>query len=253
MTEPWELTATDALARMRAKELSPVELLASVRARAEVVEPRVNALTEQLADPADDAARESEARFQRGEGIRPLEGLPVALKEEMPVAGWRMRYGSLAIDEGAEHTAPVPERIFAAGAVVHVGRPREPHAATAIPIDAPAAPHVVSGRIPTRDAHPAPTQPVPPAQPVPIAASPAQPSSARPAVVPMRPTATPTEPARPVTEPANATRPTLPPATRPATRPVPSRRASSSRDSFALSRSRINGWAPSETTRPGSC
>ena len=119
MTELWELTATEALARMRAKELSPVELLASVRARAEAVEPTVNALTEQLADPADDAARESEARFQRGEGIRPLEGLPVALKEEMPVEGWRMRYGSLAIDEVAEHTAPVPERIFAAGAVVH--------------------------------------------------------------------------------------------------------------------------------------
>ncbi len=119
MTEPWELTATDALARMRAKELSPLELLASVRVRAEAVEPTVNALTEQLADPADEAARESEERFQRGEGIRPLEGLPVAIKEEMPVAGWRMRYGSLAIDEVAEHTAPVPERIFAAGAVVH--------------------------------------------------------------------------------------------------------------------------------------
>ena len=104
---------------MRAKELSPVELLASVRARAEAVEPTVNALTEQLAEPADDAARESETRFQRGEGIRPLEGLPVALKEEMPVEGWRMRYGSLAIDEVAEHTAPVPERIFASGAVVH--------------------------------------------------------------------------------------------------------------------------------------
>ena len=119
MTEPWELTATEALARMRTKELSPVELLASVRARAEAVEPTVNALTEQLAEPADDAARESETRFQRGEGIRPLEGLPIALKEEMPVAGWRMRYGSLAVDEVAQHTAPVPERIFAAGAVVH--------------------------------------------------------------------------------------------------------------------------------------
>ena len=46
MTEPWELTAVDALARMRAKELSPVELLASVRARAEQVEPTVNAFTE---------------------------------------------------------------------------------------------------------------------------------------------------------------------------------------------------------------
>ncbi len=119
MTEPWELTATDALARMRTKEFSPVELLASVRARAAVVEPTVNALTEQLGDSANEAARDSEARYQRGEAIRPLEGLPVALKEEMPVEGWRMRYGSLAVDEISEHTAPVPERIFAAGAVVH--------------------------------------------------------------------------------------------------------------------------------------
>ena len=119
MSEPWELTAADALAKMRAKELSPVELLASVRARADAVEPIVNALSERLDDAASDAARDSETRYASGEDIRTLEGLPVAIKEEMPVAGWRMRYGSLAVDEIAEHTAPVPERIFAAGAVVH--------------------------------------------------------------------------------------------------------------------------------------
>ena len=47
MTEAWALTATDALARMRAKELSPVELLASVQARAVDLEPTVNAFTEE--------------------------------------------------------------------------------------------------------------------------------------------------------------------------------------------------------------
>jgi Asp-tRNA(Asn)/Glu-tRNA(Gln) amidotransferase A subunit family amidase len=119
MREPWELTAVDALAKMRARELSPVELLASVRARAGVVEPMVNAFTERFDDAADTAAAVSAERYASGEDIRPLEGLPVALKEEMPVAGWRMRYGSLAEDEIAEFTAPVPERIFAAGAVVH--------------------------------------------------------------------------------------------------------------------------------------
>lgn len=119
MSEPWELTAVDALAAMRAKELSPVELLASVRARADAVEPVVNALCERLDDDALAAARASEERYAAGGQIRPLEGLPVAIKEEMPVVGWRMRYGSLAVDEVAEHTAPVPERVFAAGAVVH--------------------------------------------------------------------------------------------------------------------------------------
>ncbi|MGE5227973.1 MAG: amidase [Planctomycetaceae bacterium] len=119
MSEPWELTAADALARMRAKELSPVELLASVTKRAEAVEPTVNAICERRTEQAEEAARASEDRYARGEGIRALEGLPTAIKEEMPVEGWRMRYGSLAVDEVAEHTAPVPQRIFAAGAVVH--------------------------------------------------------------------------------------------------------------------------------------
>jgi Asp-tRNA(Asn)/Glu-tRNA(Gln) amidotransferase A subunit family amidase len=119
MSEPWELTAVDALAAMRAKELSPVELLASVVARADTVEPVVNALGERRTEEAQTAAKESERRYAAGEDIRPLEGLPVGLKEEMPVQGWRMRYGSLALDEVATHTAPVPERILAAGAVIH--------------------------------------------------------------------------------------------------------------------------------------
>jgi len=119
MTEPWELTATEALAMMRAKELSPIELLDAVIARADVVEPTVNAFTERRSDEAAVAARISAERYAAGEDIRPLEGLPVALKEEVPVEGWRMRYGSLAVDEIATDTAPIAERIFAAGAVVH--------------------------------------------------------------------------------------------------------------------------------------
>jgi Asp-tRNA(Asn)/Glu-tRNA(Gln) amidotransferase A subunit family amidase len=119
MTQPWELTAVEALARMRTKGLSPVELLGSVTARAEAVEPTVNAFTERRADEAALAAKTSAERYAAGEDIRLLEGLPVALKEEVPVEGWRMRYGSLAVDEVATDTAPIAERIFAAGAVVH--------------------------------------------------------------------------------------------------------------------------------------
>jgi aspartyl-tRNA(Asn)/glutamyl-tRNA(Gln) amidotransferase subunit A len=119
VTEPWALTAVQALAAMRAKDLSPIELLASVEERADVVEPAVNAFTERRSAEALVAAKESERRYASGEDVRRLEGLPVALKEEMPVEGWRMRYGSLAIDEIADHTAPVAERILAAGAVVH--------------------------------------------------------------------------------------------------------------------------------------
>ena len=79
MTEPWGMTATDALAAMRAKELSPVELLASVDRRADEVEPVVNAFTERRTEEARAAAEASAARYARGEDIRPLEGLPVGM------------------------------------------------------------------------------------------------------------------------------------------------------------------------------
>jgi aspartyl-tRNA(Asn)/glutamyl-tRNA(Gln) amidotransferase subunit A len=65
------------------------------------------------------AASASADRYANGARARPLEGLPVALKEEVPVRGWRMRHGSMAIDEVAEVTSPLGERILKAGAVVH--------------------------------------------------------------------------------------------------------------------------------------
>ena len=75
------LPATEALARFRARELSPVELLDAVIARAEVVEPVVNALCHRFFDEALEQARVAEARYAgRGEPPRPLEGIPVAVK-----------------------------------------------------------------------------------------------------------------------------------------------------------------------------
>ncbi len=120
MTDPWQLGAREALALMRAAELSPVELLASVIARAEEVEPTVNAFAERRFEAAEEAARGSEARYRRGRSIRPLEGLPLALKEEVPVEGWSWTWGSVPFaDQIADHTSPIAERILESGAVVH--------------------------------------------------------------------------------------------------------------------------------------
>jgi Asp-tRNA(Asn)/Glu-tRNA(Gln) amidotransferase A subunit family amidase len=115
-------SATDALAAFRSGELSPVELLDAVLARAEVVEPHVNAIVTVRREAAHGAAREAEARY-RGKGggdPRPLEGLPVATKEEQPIAGEPLVLGSrLLKDEIAHETAPIVERIAGAGGVIH--------------------------------------------------------------------------------------------------------------------------------------
>jgi Asp-tRNA(Asn)/Glu-tRNA(Gln) amidotransferase A subunit family amidase len=115
------LSATDALARFRAKELSPVELMEAVIARAESVEPTVNAFTHTRYEQALEQARAAAQRYASG-GSEPrsLEGLPVGLKDEVPVEGWPWSNGSLIMkDEIADHTAPIAQRILDAGGIVH--------------------------------------------------------------------------------------------------------------------------------------
>lgn len=120
-TDLTRLSATELRAAYRARELSPVEVLDAVQARAEAVEPRVNAFAERLDERARAAAVEAEARYAgRGAEPRPLEGIPVAVKEEQPIAGHAWRMGSLTTsDEPVDETDPVAERVLAAGATVH--------------------------------------------------------------------------------------------------------------------------------------
>jgi Asp-tRNA(Asn)/Glu-tRNA(Gln) amidotransferase A subunit family amidase len=115
------LSAVEALRLFRARHLSPLELMRAVIARAEAVEPEVNAFAEQMFEASLEQAREAEARYAgKGAPARPLEGIPVAVKEEQPIAGRSWKQGSLATeDEVAEVTHPVVERIVAAGGIVH--------------------------------------------------------------------------------------------------------------------------------------
>ncbi|MGZ8594725.1 MAG: amidase [Actinomycetota bacterium] len=114
------LSAGDALRMFRSKELSPVELMEAVITRAEVVEPAVNAFTYTHFDEALAQARSATDRYARGDDPRPLEGLPVAMKDEVPIEGLPWENGSLiAKGEVADHTAPIAERVLAAGGIVH--------------------------------------------------------------------------------------------------------------------------------------
>jgi Asp-tRNA(Asn)/Glu-tRNA(Gln) amidotransferase A subunit family amidase len=114
------LSAVEALAMFGSKELSPVELLTAVIERAEAVEPTINAFAETRFDEAMDAAKAAEARYISGEPAGPLDGLPVAVKEEAPIAGQRNTLGSLPLrDVVAPKTAAFVQRILDAGGIVH--------------------------------------------------------------------------------------------------------------------------------------
>jgi Asp-tRNA(Asn)/Glu-tRNA(Gln) amidotransferase A subunit family amidase len=121
MTDLHHLSATEAIERFRSRELSPVELMEAVIARAGEVEQTVNALCHTFYDEALEQARKAEARYAgRGEPPRPLEGIPTAVKEEEAIAGQPWTQGSLIYrDLVAEHTSPFARRHLEAGAIVH--------------------------------------------------------------------------------------------------------------------------------------
>lgn len=122
----YRLTATTAAELFRTGELSPVDVLESVIARTAATEPTINAVTEQWIDEARAAAVLSEGRYAAGEPVGPLDGIPLMLKDEQPIAGRLLEDGSL-LERGAiaEETHPIVERIQAAGAVIH-GRTTTP-------------------------------------------------------------------------------------------------------------------------------
>jgi aspartyl-tRNA(Asn)/glutamyl-tRNA(Gln) amidotransferase subunit A len=115
------LPALEQLRLFRARELSPVEVLQAQLERADALAESVNALTWRFDEAALAAAREAENRyFGNGDDPRPLEGITLAIKEEMPVTGQPVTSASrIFADAMAEETTPLAQRVIAAGAIVH--------------------------------------------------------------------------------------------------------------------------------------
>ena len=118
-TDLTQASAAALSALFRSKAASPVEALTAVLARAEAVNPRINALTLIDAEPAMAAARASEARWAKAEPLSPLDGVPVSVKELIRTKGWPQTMGSKLTDKApATEDAPAVQRLREAGAVV---------------------------------------------------------------------------------------------------------------------------------------
>lgn len=116
----FELTALEALQLFETRELSPVEFMQATLERCEMADPAVKAKAFLFPEKALREAKESEKKYLTGRA-RPLEGLPTAIKDETTVAGQVTANGSLVFDRSeAETTDPVPERLLAAGAIIHL-------------------------------------------------------------------------------------------------------------------------------------
>lgn len=119
--------ATELATAIRARQLSPVELLDAVLSRIEALNPQLEAFLAVDAERARDTARQAEAALGRGEPLGLLHGLPVSIKDLEPSAGIRCTYGSKFFEDTvAELDGAVTGRVKAAGGIV-IGKTNTPH------------------------------------------------------------------------------------------------------------------------------
>ena len=108
------------LARMiRAKDVSPVEVVDAVLARIDRVNPPLNAYVTLVPEQAREAARAAEQEVSRGGALGPLHGVPFSAKDVTATKGVRTTMGSMIFEHNIpEEDALLIQRIKGAGAIL---------------------------------------------------------------------------------------------------------------------------------------
>lgn len=122
----WQASAVDLAAAYRRGAVTPPQVLADCWARIDAVNPRLNALIAPRREASVADAAASAERFRQGRPLGLLDGIPLAVKDNIPSADQATTWGSPA---GRAHRPPHDELVLAraraAGAVV-VGKTNVP-------------------------------------------------------------------------------------------------------------------------------
>ncbi len=137
MTELWQLSADTLRGRFARKEVSPVDVTRAVLARAERLQPKLNAFITICHDEALAAARQAEDAVMKGEAQGLLHGVPYAVKDLVNTAGVRTTFGSLLYQDNVPaEDAVAAARMKAAGGIL-IGKTTTPEFGHKALTDAP--------------------------------------------------------------------------------------------------------------------
>lgn len=121
----WEHDASGLIDAYRAGGADPVAVLETALARIARLDPALNAFVA-LNPRAGAEAAASAARWRAGAPMGPLDGAPVAVKDNLAVAGMPARWGSAAFPDAPLEAEELPvARLRAAGAIV-IGKTNTP-------------------------------------------------------------------------------------------------------------------------------
>jgi amidase len=120
------VSASELARRIRARDVSAVEVVEMHLARIDAVNPSLNAVVTRCDDMALERAKKADAALTRGETLGPLHGLPITIKDAFDTAGVRSTGGTKGrADYIASANATAVDRLLAAGAIL-VGKTNTP-------------------------------------------------------------------------------------------------------------------------------
>jgi aspartyl-tRNA(Asn)/glutamyl-tRNA(Gln) amidotransferase subunit A len=112
------LTAREIAAGYMTRTLGPVEVTRHLLERIEDLDPAVGAFCHLDPDETLRQASASQARYDKGDPLGALDGVPVAIKDVFDTSGWPTRKGSLLTSpDAASGDAPAVARLRETGAV----------------------------------------------------------------------------------------------------------------------------------------
>ena len=113
------LSVTELSKRIRARQLSPVELTESYLERSRAIGPKLNAYATLTPDLALKQAHAAEKEIAAGKYRGPLHGIPYAAKDLLAVTGYPTTWGARPYaDQHFDYDATVVKKLEAAGAVL---------------------------------------------------------------------------------------------------------------------------------------
>lgn len=118
----WESSASELAASYKSGECSPIEVVDAVIDRTEKVNPLINAIVTLDIEGARAAARVSEARWRSAAALGPFDGVPLTVKDNIPVRGLRATWGSKLYANFIPLIDELPIARFRAGGAVILGK-----------------------------------------------------------------------------------------------------------------------------------
>jgi aspartyl-tRNA(Asn)/glutamyl-tRNA(Gln) amidotransferase subunit A len=131
------LTAVDLRDLIVRKQVSPVEIVEAVLARAEALQPKLNCFITLCGDEAMAQAREAERKVMAGEPLGLLHGIPVTIKDIVNTKGVKTTFGAVPYKDNVSAEDAVAAARLRAHSAILIGKTTTPEFGSKCLTDSP--------------------------------------------------------------------------------------------------------------------